>query len=73
VKVNGATHDVVRDPVQAALSVDDYQYAIAQVSQVTLLTVLPRVDLDSLLREREAIGAARGSSSTPPGRGVSRW
>jgi regulator of protease activity HflC (stomatin/prohibitin superfamily) len=55
VKVNGVTYYVVRDPVRAVLSVQDYQFATAQVSQVTLLTVLRQVDLDSLLREREAI------------------
>lgn len=57
VKVNGVTYYVVRDPVKAVMSVEDYRYATAQVSQVTLLTVLRQVDLDSLLREREAIGA----------------
>jgi regulator of protease activity HflC (stomatin/prohibitin superfamily) len=56
VKVNGVTYYVVRDPTKAVLSVQDYQFATAQVSQVTLLTVLRQVDLDSLLREREAIG-----------------
>jgi regulator of protease activity HflC (stomatin/prohibitin superfamily) len=56
VKVNGVTYYVVRDPVKAVVSVEDYQFATAQVSQVTLLTVLRQVDLDSLLREREAIG-----------------
>jgi regulator of protease activity HflC (stomatin/prohibitin superfamily) len=57
VKVNGVTYYVVRDPVKSVMSVEDYRYATAQVSQVTLLTVLRQVDLDSLLREREAIGA----------------
>jgi regulator of protease activity HflC (stomatin/prohibitin superfamily) len=57
VKVNGVTYYVVRDPVKAVMSVEDFRYATAQVSQVTLLTVLRQVDLDSLLREREAIGA----------------
>lgn len=56
VKVNGVTYYVVRDPVKAVLTVENYQFATAQVSQVTLLTVLRQVDLDSLLREREAIG-----------------
>lgn len=55
VKVNGVTYYVVRDPVKAVISVQDYQFATAQVSQVTLLTVLRQVDLDSLLRERESI------------------
>jgi regulator of protease activity HflC (stomatin/prohibitin superfamily) len=56
VRVNGVTYYAVRDPVKAVLSVQDYQFATAQVSQVTLLTVLRQFDLDSLLREREAIG-----------------
>jgi regulator of protease activity HflC (stomatin/prohibitin superfamily) len=57
VNVNGVTYYVVRDPVKAVLSVEDYQFATAQVSQVTLLTVLRQVDLDALLRERETIGS----------------
>jgi regulator of protease activity HflC (stomatin/prohibitin superfamily) len=56
VRVNGVTYYVVRDPVKAVMSVEDYRYATAQVSQVTLLTVLRQVDLDALLRERETIG-----------------
>lgn len=56
VRVNGVTYYVVRDPVRAIVSVENYQFATAQVSQVTLLTVLRQVDLDSLLRERESIG-----------------
>jgi regulator of protease activity HflC (stomatin/prohibitin superfamily) len=56
VEVNGVTYYVVRDPVKAVLSVEDFQFATAQVSQVTLLTVLRQVELDALLREREAIG-----------------
>lgn len=57
VRVNGVTYYVVRDPVRAVMTVQDYQFATAQVSQVTLLTVLRQVDLDSLLRERETIGS----------------
>jgi regulator of protease activity HflC (stomatin/prohibitin superfamily) len=56
VKVNGVNYYVVRDPVKAVVSVENFRYATAQVSQVTLLTVLRQVDLDALLREREAIG-----------------
>jgi regulator of protease activity HflC (stomatin/prohibitin superfamily) len=57
VRVNGVTYYVVRDPIRAVMTVQDYQFATAQVSQVTLLTVLRQVDLDSLLRERETIGS----------------
>ena len=56
VRVNGVTYYVVRDPVRAVMTVQDFQFATAQVSQVTLLTVLRQVDLDSLLRERDTIG-----------------
>lgn len=56
VRVNGVTYYAVRDPERAVMKVQDFQYATAQVSQVTLLTVLRQHDLDSLLREREAIG-----------------
>jgi regulator of protease activity HflC (stomatin/prohibitin superfamily) len=56
VKVTGVTYYAVRDPIKAVMDVQDFQSATAQVSQVTLLTVLRQVDLDSLLREREAIG-----------------
>lgn len=35
VRVNGVTYYVVRDPVKAVLSVQDFQFATAQVSQVT--------------------------------------
>jgi regulator of protease activity HflC (stomatin/prohibitin superfamily) len=56
VRVNGVTYYVVRDPVRAVMSVQDFRFATAQVSQVTLLSVLRQQDLDSLLRERERIG-----------------
>jgi regulator of protease activity HflC (stomatin/prohibitin superfamily) len=55
VRVTGVTYYVVRDPIRAVMTVQDFQFATAQVSQVTLLTVLRQVDLDSLLRERETI------------------
>lgn len=55
VRVNGVTYYVVRDPVRAVMSVENYAYATAQVAQATLLTVLRQVDLDTLLREREQI------------------
>ncbi|MGD9753030.1 MAG: SPFH domain-containing protein [Acidimicrobiia bacterium] len=57
VRVNGVTYYVVRDPVKAVMSVQSYAYATAQVAQVTLLTVLRQVDLDTLLRERELLAA----------------
>jgi regulator of protease activity HflC (stomatin/prohibitin superfamily) len=57
VKVNGVTYYVVKDPVKAVLSVQNYAYATAQVSQVTLLSVLRQHALDELLRERESISS----------------
>ena len=55
VRVNGVTYYVVKDPVRAVMSVQNFAFATAQVAQVTLLTVLRQVDLDTLLRERELI------------------
>jgi regulator of protease activity HflC (stomatin/prohibitin superfamily) len=57
VRVNGVTYYVVRDPVKAILTVQNFAYATAQVAQATLLTVLRQVDLDTLLRERELLAA----------------
>lgn len=57
VRVNGVTYYVVRDPVKAVMSVQNYAFATAQVAQVTLLSVLRQVDLDTLLREREVLAA----------------
>ncbi|MGE0880327.1 MAG: slipin family protein [Acidimicrobiia bacterium] len=55
VRVNGVTYYVVKDPVKAVISVQNFQYATAQVSQVTLLSVLRQHSLDELLRERDSI------------------
>ena len=55
VKVNGVTYYAVRDPIKAVMAVHDYQFATAQVSQVTLLSVLRQHDLDALLRDRDSI------------------
>jgi len=57
VRVNGVTYYVVKDPIKAVMSVQNYAYATAQVAQATLLTVLRQVDLDTLLRERETLAA----------------
>lgn len=57
VRVNGVTYYVVRDPVRAVMSVQNYQFATTQVSQVTLLSVLRQHELDALLRARESISA----------------
>ncbi len=57
VRVNGVTYYVVRDPVRAVMSVQNFQFATAQVSQVTLLSVLRQHELDALLRDRESISS----------------
>ena len=62
VKVTGVTYYAVRDPIKAVMDVQDYQSATAQVSQVTLLTVLRQFELDAIMVfdiRRQATGLAR--------------
>ena len=47
----------VIDPVKAVVNVQDYQNAVSQVSQTSLRSVIGRVDLDTLLSDREQINA----------------
>lgn len=47
----------VIDPVKAVVNVQNYQNAVSQVSQTSLRSVIGRVDLDTLLSDREQINA----------------
>jgi SPFH domain / Band 7 family len=45
----------VIDPMRAVLQVESYRYAISQVSQTTLRSILGQAELDELLAERDKI------------------
>lgn len=54
-KVNAVIFFRVIDAAKAILAVQDYQFAITQVAQTTLRSILGQVELDDLLAERETI------------------
>jgi len=55
--VDAVVYYRVIDPVKALINVRDYPTAVSQVSQTSLRSVIGRVDLDTLLSDREGINA----------------
>ncbi|MFM7069106.1 MAG: SPFH domain-containing protein, partial [Actinomycetes bacterium] len=55
VQVNAVAWYRVIDPVKALVEVRDYQFAVAELANATLLSALREVPLDALLRHREEI------------------
>ena len=57
VRVDAVVYFRVVDGVKAAVNVQNYQYAISQLAQTSLRSVIGRADLDDLLSNREKLGA----------------
>ena len=57
VRVDAVVYFRVVDPVKAAVNVQDYQFAISQLAQTSLRSVIGRAELDDLLSNREKLGA----------------
>jgi len=57
VKVNAVTYFRVMNAVKAIVEVENYLYAISQLAQTTLRSVLGEVALDDLLSRRETLNA----------------
>lgn len=55
--VDAVVYFRVIDPVKAIINVQNYPMAVSQVSQTSLRAVIGRVDLDTLLSDREGINA----------------
>lgn len=55
VTVNAVLSSRVVDPEKAVIEVEDYSYAIAQLAQTALRSVLGAVELDDLLKERDKL------------------
>ena len=55
--VDAVIYFKVIDPVKAVVNVQNYQNAVSQVSQTSLRSVIGRVDLDTLLSDREQINS----------------
>lgn len=53
--VNAAVFYSVDDPAKAVIRVESYHYAVSQIAQTTLRSVIGSVDMDSLLAHRDDI------------------
>src|SRR6478752_8629457 len=57
VKVDAVVYYRVIDPVKAIINVQNYTYAISQVAQTSLRSVIGQSDMDQLLSERDKVNA----------------
>jgi regulator of protease activity HflC (stomatin/prohibitin superfamily) len=55
VKVDAVVYFNVSDPVRAIVNVQDYRYAVAQVAQTSLRSIIGKSELDDLLSNRERL------------------
>jgi regulator of protease activity HflC (stomatin/prohibitin superfamily) len=57
VRVDAVVYYRVVDPVKAIINVQNYTYAVSQVAQTSLRSVIGHSELDQLLSEREKVNA----------------
>ena len=55
VRVDAVVYFRVVDPVRAIVSVEDYPFAVSQVAQTSLRSIIGKSDLDDLLTNRERL------------------
>jgi regulator of protease activity HflC (stomatin/prohibitin superfamily) len=55
VRVDAVVYFRVHDPVQAAVEVQDYEFAVSQVAQTSLRSIIGKSELDDLLSNRERL------------------
>jgi regulator of protease activity HflC (stomatin/prohibitin superfamily) len=55
VKVDAVVYFRVVDPVKAIVNVEDYPFAVSQVAQTSLRSIIGKSDLDDLLTNRERL------------------
>jgi len=77
VEVDGVLYLRVIDPQKASYGIDNYKFAVIQISQTTMRSVIGRMELDKTFEEREAVNAsiveAVDNASDPWGIKVSRY
>jgi regulator of protease activity HflC (stomatin/prohibitin superfamily) len=56
-KVDAVVYYRVVDPLKAIINVQNYPYAVAQVAQTSLRSVIGQSDMDQLLSERDKVNA----------------
>ena len=54
--IDGVVFFKIKDPEKAVLEVEEYDYAISQLSQAALRDVCGKVELDTILSKREEMG-----------------
>lgn len=55
VRVDAVAYFRVHDPIRATVEVQDYQFAVLQVAQTSLRSIIGKSDLDDLLGNRESL------------------
>jgi regulator of protease activity HflC (stomatin/prohibitin superfamily) len=55
VRVDAVVYFRVHDPVRATVEVQDYEFAVSQVAQTSLRSIIGKSDLDDLLANREPL------------------
>lgn len=57
VEVDGILYIQVIDPQKASYGIDNYRYAVIQIAQTTMRSIIGRMELDKTFEEREAMNA----------------
>jgi regulator of protease activity HflC (stomatin/prohibitin superfamily) len=56
-RVDAVVYYRVVDPVKAIINVQNYAFAVSQVAQTSLRSVIGQSDMDQLLSERDKVNA----------------
>jgi regulator of protease activity HflC (stomatin/prohibitin superfamily) len=77
VEVDGILYLQVIDPQKASYGIDNYKFAVVQISQTTMRSIIGKMELDKTFEERETVNAsiveAVDKASGPWGIKVSRY
>ncbi|WP_207493806.1 SPFH domain-containing protein [Aridibaculum aurantiacum] len=77
VEVDGILYLQVVDPQKASYGIDNYKFAVVQISQTTMRSIIGKMELDKTFEERETVNAsiveAVDKASGPWGIKVSRY
>ncbi len=57
VEVDGILYIQVIDPQKASYGIDNYRYAVIQIAQTTMRSIIGRMELDKTFEEREAMNS----------------
>ena len=69
VRVDAVVYFRVEDPIRAAVVVQDYDFAVSQVAQTSLRSVIGKSELDDLLSNREELNRGLGLMLDSPAAG----